>query len=1153
MFGQSADTTGLRGTVLDPTGAAVAGARVSVLHAETGEKRAVQTDGQGYWEIRFLTLGRHTVVIEAARFKNLTREGVTVTGGVLRNVEATLQVGEVSEAVTVTADADLVSTGSAAIVRNVSQRELESLPTSSRNFTQLVVIEPGVSADVSELLSNNNASISPSVNGARTTNNSFVFNGIDVTNLLCCNDRVNGGAGTLDEGAGTLSRNIAPAPETLAEVKLQTALYDASTGRNGGGNFQLVSKSGGNDLHGAVYHYLQNDKLIANDFFFNAASLPRQRLQRNEGGFTLSGPVIRNKTFLFGSYQFTRANTAYVDEASNTVRLPRDLTDDRSDTGINNFAKAIGVTTASAVNPISRQLLKAKFADGGYLIPSGAGGFNCKKDDVASSCQVTTVIPATYKQDQISLNGDHNFSAANKLSAKFFFTNQPSDDPLADGDAVSRFQRREQTDQRTLSLTDTHVFGPALVNEFRAGFFRNRNDTVAIPYFTSAQFGITNPLAAERADLAQIAIDPEDVGSGFIFGTHEDSNLDIQNTFTIGNTVSWTRGRHTLRLGGEARHSQLNGNLQEAKQGNYSFESWYNFLTVGQKDSKGRARQIEDVSINYGETTRGFRMSDYSLFVADDWKVRPNLAFNLGVRWDRYGWPYERNGMLANYDISRALATGRVQDGYYFASNFNASAFPGLSGTTVRLASTKSTLETDWNNFAPRFGFSWSPRNYSSLVVRGGYGIYFERMTGGFLNSLRQSPPFFREQELNDQGDWNTYPKDRAVFPVPTFRVGFDDGEPFLATADNPDEEFEALEAQVIDPKLATPYTQQWSLNVQKEIAKDYLIEVGYVGAKGTKLLQQINANAPQDVDALGGYLARAGVPGGGFTTNYFNIVNDTFVPSKTAPCDVFDDPGDCMIAEELRVPILGFDEDEGLNSLYSNGNSIYHSLQARFQKRYSKGFTYNANYTWSKSMDTYSDEGTFQVEQDQKRNFLNRAVSDFDRTHRLVFNWTWDLPFRGNRLVSGWALSGIGTFQSGRPFSIVDGDYSGFLYASPSPRPNIVAGKTYADLVTAGALGSRIAQYLNASAVASSGAQFGNLGRNVVREPAQKRFDLSVSKRTQLTERTSLEFRGEFYNLTNTANFRKPERDLSDGDFGEITKSRGGPRVVQLGLKLRF
>ncbi len=438
-------------------------------------------------------------------------------------------------------------------------------------------------------------------------------------------------------------------------------------------------------------------------------------------------------------------------------------------------------------------------------------------------------------------------------------------------------------------------------------------------------------------------------------------------------------------------------------------------------------------------------------------------------------------------------------------------------------------------------------------MLRGGYGISYEQITGAFTNSLRQSPPFFRERELQDTGDFNNFPADRPVFPLlSSFVVGFDDGEPQLEGADNPGELFEALETQIFNPKLSTPYIQQWNLDVQWEFKRDFLLELGYFGTKGTKLLQISNVNQAFDIDTIG-FLPRAGVPGGGFTTNYFDIVDDTFVPSATPPCDIFDDPGDCTIAAELRGPLLGFDEDEGLNRLSSAANSIYHGLQASLQKRFTRNYMANINYTFSRSLDTFSDEGQFQVEHDQTRAFLNRALSDFDRRHRFIFSSTWDLPWKGNRFVEGWSISGIGTFQSGRPFSIVDEDYSGFLFASTLPRPNLAPGATHADLSTSGPVNSRVDRFINPDAVVNSGPVFGDLGRNTVRAPDQRRVDLLVSKLTRINERSSVEFRTEFYNAFNTVTFRRPGNNLSSGDFGEITSTRGGPRVIQFALKLRF
>jgi hypothetical protein len=358
----------------------------------------------------------------------------------------------------------------------------------------------------------------------------------------------------------------------------------------------------------------------------------------------------------------------------------------------------------------------------------------------------------------------------------------------------------------------------------------------------------------------------------------------------------------------------------------------------------------------------------------------------------------------------------------------------------------------------------------------------------------------------------------------------------------------------MVSPDLVTPYIQQWNLGAQWEFRPDWLLEIGYVGSKGTHLLQIANQNQPLDIDVVG-FLPRPGVPGGGFPGNYYDIADDEFVPRKTPPpgCDIFDDPGECTIAGELRGRVLGFDEDEGANLISSNANSSYHSLQAGLQKRFSKGYMFNVNYTFSRSIDTFSDEGLLQVEHDQSRPLLNRGLSDFHRKHRLILSWVWELPFKGNRLVEGWQLSGVGTLQSGRPFTVIDGDFSGFLFSSQNPRPNLAPGMTHEDQTTSGSDSSRVDGYLNPAAFQSSGATFGNLGRNTVIGPGQRRLDMSLSKMTSLGGRRSVEFRVEAYNVTNTPVFRNPVRDISAANFGQITRTRGGPRVVQLGVKLRF
>ena len=769
-----------------------------------------------------------------------------------------------------------------------------------------------------------------------------------------------------------------------------------------------------------------------------------------------------------------------------------------------------------------------------------------------------SIVPATYEQDQYTLNLDQQLGGSNRLSGKFFFSNQPSRDPLSDSAALTRHEVEETTYQRTLSVTDVHVFGAGFINEFRGGYFRNRNDSMPLSYFTNAEFGILNPFSSQVPDLSQITIAGDDVGSELRFGTPGDGTriFDRQTSWTVGDTVSMVRSGHSLRFGGELRRHMLDGDLQETRNRRHNFDTWFDFLTVGYANpgDRNRARQISDTGLNVGSTVRNYRLTDWSWFLADDWRLTPTLTLNLGVRHDYYGFPSEKNGFLALYDYPAALATGNLQDGFVFASNFDASSVPGAAGLPLNISSRKSIVPSDTNNIAPRASFAWAPGRSGTVVVRGGYGLFYERITGAFANSLRQGPPFFRELQLNDTGDWNTTPNDVPTFPVPGFSIDFDDGEPILVGDNDPDTEFEAFETQMVSPDLETPYLHQWNLTGQWEFRPNWMMEIGYVASKGSRLLQWGNINQALDIDTVG-LLARPGVPGGGFTGNYYDVDDDDeFVPLDTPPDGCLDeDPGDCTIAAELRGRLLGFDEDEGANFLSNGGRSEYHSLQLSLQRRFSRGSMFNVNYTLSKSMDTFSDEGRFQIEHDQTRPELNWAVSDFDRRHRLIASFAWEVPSNGSLWTSGWQVAGVATLQSGRPFTITDGDFSGFLYGSQNPRPNLAPGRSLDDQTTSGSVESRVDAYLDRAAFVSSGAQFGTLPRNSVVGPGQRRLDVSVGKITRLASGLSFELRLEAYNVTNTPVFRNPENDLGSSNFGQITETRGGPRLVQLGMKLRF
>src|SRR5688572_10283921 len=310
-WGQSGPTGGLSGMVTDPAGAAVPNAVVEIRNAETSVARTAKTNGEGYWEVRFLPTGKYQVQVEAPGFHRLIQTDLLVEAAVVATVSAPLQVGSVNEAVTVVGEVPLVAANTATTSRQIDTRELLQVPTSTRSFTHLLSAEPGVSADLPPALVNGTGNISPSVNGLRTTSNSIQFNGIDATNL--------------SSNEGSLTDNISPAPETLEEVKLQTSLYDASVGRSGGGNFQLITRSGTNQFHGSAYTFVQNEAFNSNDFFFNRDGIDKPRARRHEGGFTVGGPVIKDRIFFFGGYQRTAADTGFVPTAQSLSHLPAAL------------------------------------------------------------------------------------------------------------------------------------------------------------------------------------------------------------------------------------------------------------------------------------------------------------------------------------------------------------------------------------------------------------------------------------------------------------------------------------------------------------------------------------------------------------------------------------------------------------------------------------------------------------------------------------------------------------------------------------------------------------------------------------------------------------------------------------------------------------
>lgn len=1280
----------LTGRVIDASGATVAGVSVTV-RSDAGVERTVQTDDNGRWVVPVLPTGTYSVSFKKSGFKELSSKGLQVEAAVSRTLDVTLDPGEVSEVVTVTADTQVqIVSNTAATFRQIDAEQLTKVPTSTRSFTHLLSTEAGVASDLPPVSTNGNGNISPSVNGTRTTSTSLQFNGIDATNIT--------------SNEGSLDGNISPAPETLSEVKLQTSLYDASTGRSGGGNFQLVTKSGTNQFHGSAYYYVQNEIFNANEFFFNRDGIDRPRARRNEGGFTIGGPVIKDKLFFFGGYQRTQASTAFVPSASSRTVLPEFLRLAGSDRSAASIAAAVNSLNPglnllpSEISPVALSLLNLRNAvSGGFLIPapgpnarfigtdSGTGVAGFPTNITGNSVTVTflnaltgtsrnvatgtgnlgnrlfeerIVQPAEFRQDQFNFRTDWQIANSNRLSGILFFADFPGFDPFTSPTNLASPATIRRADQNySLAINDVHTFTPTLINEFRFGYFRLRNSRALIDslqvdqaevarLFGAPNIGAFNPAAVfdTTNNTRRLPRIVTRAGNFSINGPNDAFNQRLQQTFSFVDTLTWVRGNHNFRFGGEYKRHFFDSDLPE-EQG-VEFERQENFTQF----LAGRASEADT---QFGFTQKNFRFYDLSFFASDDWRITNKLTVNYGIRYEYFGTPSETRGRIGNFDPALVTNTEAILSGFIVPSNVQTAGFDAIDqsvANTTRVGS-RSTINDDRNNFAPRIGFAYSPLDSGKLVIRGGYGFFYDRPSAAFINTIFSNYPFLREIEVTAPGGnipyTTAFSQQLVSRPFSQFLTGLPaqgipgirvvrnsgangtyqirDGTGVSRQADGSNNPIdpstglpflgnvaETFEFRAVDRNLRTPYIQQWNLGMQYELKKDWIVEARYIGTKGTKLLQAVilnpvfDLNDPNTPDYVFGrfnnaYTA-AGSPNGALPTTgtqrergigrAFGFANSAYPvgdPRRTLDLNLGAANG-AVLPFEARAVYLGLNIPEAVY-LTSNANSIYHSLQLSTQQRLAYresfgGLNYNLAYTWSKSIDDISaDPGStagnarpdtpntgFVASGNPRDLRSNRGPSDFDRTHRFSGTFVYDFPNFGskNRFFTGWSLSSFVQVQSGSPFSIFSGEPeitstgtnganftsirlgSGGLFRPGFGRPSLAPGATIDTLRQQGAQPTE--QFFNSAALTSPLGGFGNLGRNILRGARQKRVDFSVAKNTNLTERFGLEFRWDIFNAFNNVNFALPGNDLQDpGDFGRLTNTIGGPRIMQFSLKLKF
>jgi Carboxypeptidase regulatory-like domain/TonB dependent receptor len=1090
-------TTGqLSGTVVDPNGAVVQNATVTVRNMDTALERQATTGDDGAFSVQLLPPGSYRVEISAQGFATTVVENVRVQITETATVNVTLGVAGGSSTVTVTADPPTTQLESSQVGRVIDERAISQLPLPTRNFQQLLTLSPGAVSSVSNNTELGRGDVTVSVNGQRTTSNNVRINGIDANSV----------------GTNSTPNLAVPATDSLQEFIVQTSTYDASYGRNAGGNIEAVTKSGTNEIHGNVYEFFRNEKLNANDFFLNSAGRPRPVFRRNQFGGTIGGPIISEKFFFFGSYQGTRErNGASLNNSLTFPFIDPRLTDtNRTAAGL---ATAFGLTPAQ-ISPVALALLQARLPNGQFAIPSAA-----------TPSGLTPISGlSTFRENQFNANLDYRLSDSHTLSGKGFFASNPTVQAnynfagLGNGNQqLPGFGGSLDIIQTLISITDTYVVSPNVVNQARIGFSRLRVTSVPEEPFTAASLGITNPLGAAYPGLPTIFVTGQ-----FSLGSSPLADQSSRiNTFTVNDTVSFNIGRHRFRAGGEFRPSRVDFYFNAFTRGQINFPTFSSFLTGGSATAPGVS------IIGSGVFDRSLRTDDYAAFIQDDFKVNDRLTLNLGLRYDVFTFPRDIRGRLVNF-IPEQFRAGTIAapagppNGLVQAGNGTLPGVPTVGD---------SLIPTDKNNFAPRVGFAYRLTDDDRLVLRGGYGIYYDRPSTRLINTQLFNYPYLAI------GVGLVAPVPLPVFRSftnPFIAVPQPDAFPIAATIPSPLNPLSPVGVPIsglfISPNLRTPYVQQYNVNVQYEFIKNWLLEVGYVGAKGTKLLQVATLNQAS-----------------------FNPATGLFNPP----------PLGAFVSTNRNVT-------GGLQQVRSDGNSQYDSLQISVTKRFSQGLQLLSAYTYGKSEDTYSGTGLNEITTvpgDQLFDFgSNRGPSDFDRRHRFVTSFVYDLPkFDSDSqlvraLFNNFQINGIVTLQTGTPFSIIESNgtsviqranfnptFSGQILTDSTDPQNFFFNRDAFTRSTLFLVGTTRNPNFDPN------APFGNTGRNFLYGPGQKNVDFAIVRFLPFTERFRGEFRTEFFNLFNFANFANPVNNILSPLFGRITSASSGPRVIQFAFKLNF
>ncbi len=1041
---QAQETGSIHGRLVDPQSAAVPGAKVSIEQAGTGIVRSAESGTDGYYAFSSVAVGTFTVTAEARGFKKVVVPNVKVEVAQRVQLDLSLEIGAIAETVEVTAAPPQLQTADAQISSVVESKAISDLPLNGRNFTQLMVLMAGSTERASGTVAGHYAEraggIAFSVNGHRQSANQFLIDGFMAKEVQ----------------HGTNS--VEPIIDALSEFRVQSSNYTAEFGTEAGGQINAVLKSGTNQFHGTAWEFLRNDKLDANNFFNNRTGTARPPFRRNQFGVAGGGPIIKNRTFIFGAYE----RTEVAKGITQLTTIPSDA-QRRGEFGTATVNDPLsGAAFPGNLIPASRQnRITTTILDKYVPLANRSGVFNWVSTD-----------PQTIKVDQFNWRIDHRFNEKDSLFGHYVFE-----------DTDFHYPRLFPTDGATQRLRGQNILATwnrlvnsRIMNEFRAGFTRYiQNETQARAGTTNVvkELGMQGLCEVPSCwGIPQIAV------TGFAqFGEHGGQAVSgprawRNEAFQLQDSVYYTAGSHSLKFGTVFRRHRDNFPEAIYPRGQYTFTG---FLT---------GQPFGDYLLGYPRTTLTsidlfsphFRNSVVEPWVQDDWRVTPELTVNLGLRWEWAGRPVSKDGTISTVVVDAKgarLITGQNPDGYPKALAYN-----------------------DNNNFAPRIGLAYSPKALKNRTVfRASYGIFYQRELANTWVDLAINDPFIRQTTFN----LDTDPRSNFYF------ARYDLSRPTALAPPSP------LLTFAVDTNWREGMIHQWNFNVQQSMGYGTVLQIAYVGNRGLRLPWATLPNQP--------------------------------------------DPGPGPV--QSRRPLQNFGQ---INGLGSGGDSYYQGLQIQAEKRYTNGMQFIIGYTYAKCIST--SDATFVGESTSIQNgrdfHQQRGLCTQHFSQRFTGSWVYDVPFgRGKHFgtnlpraadtaFGGWQLNGILTFRTGSPFTVTQaGDAPNVGDGSARPdqiaNPNSVSNRN-------------IDQFFNTAAFATAAPfRWGTAGRNTVIGPGIANWDFSVFKSFPVWEAVRLQFRAEFFNLLNHAEFAFPGSTIGTAQFGRISGTGRDPRDIQLSLKLMW